>query len=206
MATRGRPDALRSARRSRRRAGVAAVGELAEELLELQAPAAHRDIDLLYLNDSFAAVDHTFECRGLPEEIRAKRFPHKRAFAWRGLCCEILLVQHSHAQPVTWFWGDSPLTWQAPVAHPAEVIRGDLRFSVVSVANLRLYRARHREIQPWRWQPSLGVARRRRSAARSPLRDRRSGRPDPPGRRECGCSGTRNPRWSPCDSARGGWA
>jgi hypothetical protein len=127
-------------------------GGWAEELLGLRAPGPHRDIDLVHLNDSFASIDTGFKRQRLPVEIRAKRFPHKRAFAWRGLCCEILLIQFWRARPVTWFWGDVPLIWQTPIAHFQDVIRAGHRFKVVSAANLRLYRARHREIQPWRWQ------------------------------------------------------
>jgi hypothetical protein len=68
-------------------------GGWAEELLRLRAARPHRDIDLVHLDDSFATIDTGFKRQRLPPEIRAKRFPHKRAFAWRGLCCEILLIQ-----------------------------------------------------------------------------------------------------------------
>ena len=132
-------------------------GGWAEELLALRPPGLHRDIDLVHLNDSFAAADLALETRRLPDEIRAKRFPHKRAFAWRGFCCEILLIQDSHVQPVTWFWGDVPLFWQAPVEHAGPVLRAGHRFKVVSTANLRLYRARHRDLQPWRWRTFSGA-------------------------------------------------
>jgi hypothetical protein len=83
-------------------------GGWAEELLELRAPGNHSDIDLVHLNDSFAAIDDALCTRQLPEEIRAKRFPHKRAFIWRGLCCEMLLIQDWRVRPVSWFWGDAP--------------------------------------------------------------------------------------------------
>jgi hypothetical protein len=131
-------------------------GGWAEELLELRAPGSHRDIDLVHLNDSFAAIDSALYTRQLPEEIRAKRLPHKRAFAWRGLCCEILLIQDCRVRPVSWFWGDVPFLWQAPVAHSAAVIRAGHPFNVVSAPNLRLYRARHRDVQPWRWRTFPG--------------------------------------------------
>jgi hypothetical protein len=136
------------------RAGVPSLvfSGWAEEVLGPRAPGPHHDIDLVHLNDSFADIDAGFKRQRLPPEIRAKRFPHKRAFAWHGLCCEILLVQDWRARPVTWFWGDVPLSWEAPVAHSQEVIRADHRFNVVSAANLRLYRARHRDMQSWRWQ------------------------------------------------------
>jgi hypothetical protein len=131
-------------------------GGWAEELLDLRPPGPHRDVDLVHLGDSFAAADMALETGRLPEEIRAKRFPHKRAFIWRGLCCEILLIQNGCARPVTWFWGDIPLFWQAPVAHTRPVIRSNHRFDLVSAANLRLYRARHRDLQPWRWRTFSG--------------------------------------------------
>jgi hypothetical protein len=76
-------------------------GGWAEELLELRAPGPHRDIDLVHLSDSFVTIDMGFKRGGLPEEIRGKRVPHKRAFAWRGLCCEILLIQDCGVRPVS---------------------------------------------------------------------------------------------------------
>jgi hypothetical protein len=126
-------------------------GGWAEELLALRPPGPHGDIDLVHLGDSFVAADMALETGRLPEEIRAKRFPHKRAFIWRGLCCEILLIQDWRARPMTWFWGDVPLFWQTPLAHARPVARAGHAFRLVSAANLRLYRARHRDTQPWRW-------------------------------------------------------
>ncbi|MGH6913778.1 MAG: hypothetical protein ACREH3_08745 [Geminicoccales bacterium] len=133
-------------------------GGWAEECLGLRAVGPHRDIDLVHLSDSFAAADVALETGRLPDEIRAKRFPHKRAFAWRGLCCEILLIRDWRTRPVTWFWGDAPLFWQAPVAHSRPVIRAGHHFRVVSAANLRLYRRHHRDMQPWRWQSFSGAS------------------------------------------------
>ena len=142
------------------RAGVPCLlfGGWAEALLGLRPPGPHRDIDLVCPADSFAAADLALETGRLPDEIGAKRFPHKRAFAWRGLCCEILLIQDGRARPVTWFWGDVPLYWQAPVAHAQPVIRAGYAFELVSAANLRLYRAGHRDTQPWCWRSFQGVA------------------------------------------------
>jgi hypothetical protein len=131
-------------------------GGWAEELLAVRPPGPHRDVDLVHLGDSFAATDMALETGRLPEEIRAKRFPHKRAFAWRGLCCEILLIRDACARPVTWFWGDVPLFWQVPVARDRTVSTAGHRFEVVSAANLRLYRAHHRDLQPWRWRTFSG--------------------------------------------------
>jgi hypothetical protein len=64
----------------------------------------------------------------------------------------MLLIQDWRARPVTWFWGDVPLFWQAPITHSEAVVRAGHPFNVVSAANLRLHRARHRDIQPWRWR------------------------------------------------------
>jgi hypothetical protein len=46
--------------------------------------------------------------------------------------------------------GDVPLFWQTPLAHARPVIRTGHAFRLVSAANVRLYRARHHDIQPWR--------------------------------------------------------
>ena len=81
-------------------------GGWAEALLELRAPGPHRDVDLVHQGESLTTFDMGFQRQRLPEEVRAKRFPHKRASAWRGLCCEILLIQDWRARPMTWFWGD----------------------------------------------------------------------------------------------------
>jgi hypothetical protein len=157
-------------------------GGWAEELLGLRAEGPHRDIDLVCLSNAFASIDMGFERRRLPAEIRSKRFPHKRAFRWRGLCCKILLIQDWRARPVTWFWGDVPLFWQAPIAHPSDVIRAGHRLNAVSAANLRLYRARHRDIQPWRWRTCSGdcyaaAFRRAKPASRSAIRSSGSSSP-----------------------------
>jgi len=136
------------------RAGISCLvfGGWAEELLELRTPGTHRDIDLVHLNDSFAAIDGALCTRQLPDEIRAKQFPHKRAFSWRGLCCELLLIQDWRVRPVSWFWGDVAFLWRAPVGHSAAVIRAGHAFDVVSAPNLRHYRAGRRDTQPWRWR------------------------------------------------------
>jgi hypothetical protein len=129
-------------------------GRWAEELLALRPRGPHRDIDLVHLSDSFASVAIGLETGRLPQEIRAKRFPHKRAFIWRGLCCEIILIRDWRRCPVTWFWGDVPLFWQTPLARARPMIGAGHCFRLVSAANLRLHRARHRDTQPWRWRTS----------------------------------------------------
>jgi hypothetical protein len=102
------------------RAGTSCLvfGGWAEELLELRTPGPRRDMDFVHLNDSFAAIDRAFCTRQLPDEIRAKRFPHERAFSWRGLCCELLLIQDWRVRPVSWFRGDVPFLGRATARAP----------------------------------------------------------------------------------------
>ena len=63
-------------------------GGWAEQLLGLDRPRGHVDLDLLYPAESFDAVD----ALDLPW-ITGKRFPHKRAFAYEGVLVELYLVQ-----------------------------------------------------------------------------------------------------------------
>jgi hypothetical protein len=63
-------------------------GGWAEQLLGLDAPRRHVDVDLLYPAESFADVDSL----ELPW-IDAKRFAHKRAFAHDGVLVELFLVK-----------------------------------------------------------------------------------------------------------------
>jgi len=63
-------------------------GGWAEQLLGLDGPRRHVDVDLLYPAESFEAVDGL----DLPF-IPGKHFPHKRAFAHEGVMVELFLVQ-----------------------------------------------------------------------------------------------------------------
>lgn len=68
---------------------VALVGGWSRELLGLESPRAHADIDLVLTDVDIAALD---EWLGSKEEIVAKRFPHKRAFLLGGAMVELHLV------------------------------------------------------------------------------------------------------------------
>jgi hypothetical protein len=68
---------------------VALVGGWSRELLGLEPPRAHADIDLVLTDVDIAALD---EWLGSKEEIVAKRFPHKRAFVLEGTMVELHLV------------------------------------------------------------------------------------------------------------------
>ena len=63
-------------------------GGWAEQLLGLDGPRRHVDVDLLYPAESFAAVD----ALDLPF-VEGKHFSHKRAFAHEGVLVELFLVQ-----------------------------------------------------------------------------------------------------------------
>ena len=63
-------------------------GGWAEQLLGLDTPRRHVDVDLLYPADSFDDVD----ALDLPW-IEGKRFTHKRAFAHDGVLVELFLVR-----------------------------------------------------------------------------------------------------------------
>lgn len=109
-------------------------GGWAEELHGMIAPREHRDVDLLYLGDSFALVDY-FLRMGIVQEIVAKRFPHKRAFMSDGVMTEITLVG---PDLTTLFWGRWPFDW------PGDTF--DYRLGGISVASpaaLMGYRAAH---------------------------------------------------------------
>lgn len=95
-------------------AGIATwlFGGWAEELLSLSPPREHRDVDLLYPAEDFAAVD-AFLATGAVDEIAAKRFPHKRAYESDGIMVELFLVRADGSGLFTEFWGTIRHAWPA---------------------------------------------------------------------------------------------
>lgn len=73
---------------------VALVGGWSRELLGLEAPREHGDIDLLVTNAPIPALD---EFLGGLDEIKSKRFAHKRAFRLDGVMVELILVERRTA-------------------------------------------------------------------------------------------------------------
>jgi len=59
-------------------------------MLSLEAPRHHHDIDLFYPAGGFEALD---VCLASLQEVKLKRFPHKRAFLrtclWRSYSCDL---------------------------------------------------------------------------------------------------------------------
>ena len=133
-------------------AGVLVFGGWAEELVGLSRPRPHGDIDLLLPASSFESVDRFLAATEAPDEIRPKRFWHKRAFRTRGVLVEITLVEHDGDGPVTRFWGDAPFRWLVPLER-REPAAGPVRgFPVVTPENLARHRRLYRTTQPWRWR------------------------------------------------------
>ncbi|MGE0213200.1 MAG: hypothetical protein AB7S41_16035 [Parvibaculaceae bacterium] len=141
------------------RAGIRCdlFGGWAEELLGLRASGSHGDLDLVCRASDFVPLDVALPALPEVEEVRAKRFAHKRAFTHLGLLCEILLVQGPSEAPVTVFWNDTPFAWETPLLHPTGCLLKGRRLSVVSAANLLRYRRLHRTTQPHRWCETASI-------------------------------------------------
>ncbi|MCG8562352.1 MAG: hypothetical protein MI824_21335 [Hyphomicrobiales bacterium] len=137
------------------------AGGWARELLGLCAPCAHSDIDLLFLDTSFDAVDGWLarKPQGIVE-IAGKRFAHKRAFTLRDTMVEFILVERDAMGSVTYFWGDVPYRWIEPLTVSVQAGSGNESFSVISPENLAHFEAQYATLQPWRWrEPGSLVAR-----------------------------------------------
>lgn len=121
-------------------------GGWAEELSGLCPPRPHRDIDLLYPAQDFARLEEFLRIKSGITEVEAKRFPHKRAFEWAGVLVEVFLVRPDADTLVTDFFGRLSFVWpQDTLLSTAELL--DKKWPCASVAALRLYRARHGEVE-----------------------------------------------------------
>lgn len=128
-------------------------GGWAEEVLSLCLPRPHTDIDLVYRGLDFSGVDAFLTSQaGELDEVTGKRFRHKRAFRFRGVVCEILLVQDSQHRPFTLFWGDILFHWNTPFLHPVAGHLAGKPISLVHEDNLRKYRAEFRSTENHRWR------------------------------------------------------
>jgi hypothetical protein len=86
-------------------------GGWAEELNGDISPRMHKDIDLLLLSDSFTELDAFMEKAKFVQEIKPKRYTHKRAFMFHGIVVEILLVKCANGKLTTKFWDNYLLIW-----------------------------------------------------------------------------------------------
>lgn len=124
-------------------------GGWSEELLAVREPWEHCDIDLIYRGENLLAFDAIVS--GFTP-VRPKRFHHKRAFLFRDILCEVILVQDAAIRPVTHYWGDVPFYWDQPLLHPQAIDLCGETVTLVSVENLQKHRRMHRETQPHRWR------------------------------------------------------
>jgi tRNA nucleotidyltransferase/poly(A) polymerase len=69
---------------------AALVGGWSRELLGREAPRHHSDIDLVVTDADVTLLDAWLSTR---DEIKAKRFAHKRAFRLEGVMVELHLVR-----------------------------------------------------------------------------------------------------------------
>ncbi len=122
------------------------LGGWAEELSGLCAPRAHNDIDLLYPAQSFLRLEEFLRAQSGAQEVTAKRFPHKRAFEWSGVLVEVFLVRPKDDALVTDFFGTFPLVWSQDTLFSTVMLPGG-QWPCASAAALRLYRARHGEVE-----------------------------------------------------------
>ena len=122
-------------------------GGWAEELLGLCPPRSHRDIDLLYAAQTSDQMEDFLRKQSRAKEVTPKRFPHKRAFEWRGVLVEVFLVRSDGETLVTNFFGMLPFVWpQDTLAQSVMLPSGD--WPCASAAALHQYRMRHEEIEP----------------------------------------------------------
>lgn len=96
-----------------RQAGFETIlfGGWAKEFIGLIPPREHKDIDLLYLCDDFVLFDLFIENESDFKEIEGKHFEHKRAFYYKGIMIELLLVQTKGKSLYTSFWNKYILYW-----------------------------------------------------------------------------------------------
>ena len=121
-------------------------GGWAEELLGVRPPGPHRDIDLLYPAEDFGTLDEFLRAHSDVEEVRAKRFSHKRAFQWQGVLVEVFLVRREGANLVTNFFGTHSFPWPPEtLSRMVWLPTGECK--AASPTALRLYRERHGEIK-----------------------------------------------------------
>jgi hypothetical protein len=123
---------------------VIVFGGWAEELQGLIAPREHADIDLLLLADSFANLDALIGTNPhVPTEILQKRFSHKRAFLYKGIMVECILVTTGGGRASSQYWDVHELAWPTPLV---QEIAG---FEVASLKVLGFYRNSWDTVSGW---------------------------------------------------------
>lgn len=122
-------------------------GGWAEELLGINSPRPHRDVDLLFLSSDFISLERLLAASPDLTELVAKRFSHKRAFLLENILVELSLVSEQSGQYQTNFfsgglrfdWPPDTFDWAVPC--------GDRVIPVASPAALSAYRKLHRQVE-----------------------------------------------------------
>lgn len=124
---------------------VVVFGGWAEELQGVIQPRPHKDVDLLYKAEDFTAVDTFLAMHEEVKEILPKRFPHKRAFMFRGVMVELLLLQKEGGSFITNFWNEYKFEWPVYYFTVVTALTGVV-FKVATPTTLLLYREKFEEI------------------------------------------------------------
>lgn len=111
-------------------------GGWAEELRGLCTARLHRDVDLLYVAQSFNSLTGLLRDFGLVE-VHGKRFHHKRAFLFDTVMVELFLVETDGQGRFTMFWGEARHDW------PLDTFSYLSGVPVASAAALNDYRRDH---------------------------------------------------------------
>ena len=122
-------------------------GGWAEELWQITPGRTHTDIDFLYAATTFERLDcFIAQTRDL-QEIRAKRFPHKRAILYQDVMIEFFLVQgHGGNYFTDFFSGRYRLAWPTDIFwHRAKI--SDHSVPIASKEALTLYRQHHKQVE-----------------------------------------------------------
>jgi hypothetical protein len=122
-------------------------GGWAEELRGLSPARRHKDLDLLFVGQNFAAVERLLAARRL-NEVEGKHFAHKRAFLVEDFMVELFLVERDSCGFFTNFWGTCRHDW------PDDVLSSAGGLPVASAAALAAYRAAHPKLTRTRSQLS----------------------------------------------------
>ncbi len=111
-------------------------------------PRRHQDLDLLSVDQDFAVVEGLIEVHQL-DELKEKRFRHKRAFVLDDVMVELFLVERDRRGLFTSFWGLHRHDW------PGDLLAWVAGLPVAGVAAVTEYRSAHATLQRARGSQTL---------------------------------------------------
>ncbi|HEY9660448.1 MAG TPA: hypothetical protein V6C65_18500 [Allocoleopsis sp.] len=115
-------------------------GGWAEELLGMAEPRSHKDIDLLYSAKTFERIDSLLRKNDQLREVTEKHFNHKRAFLYKNVLTEVLLVQTENGRKYTNFWAKNKFYW------PDNTLDNNGSYRIASQSALQKYRKNHADL------------------------------------------------------------